>query len=483
MSPSTAIIRRMDSLGKWTVAGVLVAIAFGVAAIVTPELRQFLHLEKKPGEASIPDTPEGATTIPAQAVQLSDLPQDLLNPVQTDSAAELTAQLKQRGSLTLNGSTLTLGSVGAGRTVTIACRTLRLTNGARIITNGNHLVLVALNTRFGDNAGISSFSQGGVKAAPAADGVSGGKVRINVLQSFSGSLHVSLTGQSGGDGAAGGQGSPGRTGDRGANAVKGLVDCHSGGGNGSPGGQGGKGGTGGAGGKGGDGGELSLEGMAASNRNLVDFDAPGGRGGLAGTGGPGGPGGAGGEGGSGDGPCSGGHGGAAGPGGAQGDLGTAGGNGQAGKQYTELQHKNSAPETVRGPAAQPQPSSQPYSNSQLKDAALDLARRLREFQSEFTDSENRILMEQSHITDKAAKEKDFVDRNAKLLAFMNGTQARFVPLRAEAQNMRVQLLNRLPPQEANQTVDMVLNSGALAGPYPLYDVAAYFERLAGLLRP
>src|ERR1017187_3796112 len=148
MSPSTAIIRRMDSLGKWTVAGVLVAIAFGVAAIVTPELRQFLHLEKKPGEASIPDTPEGATTIPAQAVQLSDLPQDLLNPVQTDSAAELTAQLKQRGSLTLNGSTLTLGSVGAGRTVTIACRTLRLTNGARIITNGNHLVLVALHTRF-----------------------------------------------------------------------------------------------------------------------------------------------------------------------------------------------------------------------------------------------------------------------------------------------------------------------------------------------
>jgi hypothetical protein len=153
------------------------------------------------------------------------------------------------------------------------------------------------------------------------------------------------------------------------------------------------------------------------------------------------------------------------------------------QMYTELQHKNSAPETVRGPAAQPQPSSQPYSNSQLKDAALDLARRLREFQSEFTDSENRILMEQSHITDKAAKEKDFVDRNAKLLAFMNGTQARFVPLRAEAQNMRVQLLNRLPPQEANQTVDMVLNSGALAGPYPLYDVAAYFERLAGLLRP
>jgi hypothetical protein len=109
----------------------------------------------------------------------------------------------------LNGSILTLGPVGAGRTVTIACRTLRLMNGARIITNGIHLVLVALNARLGDNAGISSFSPDGVKAAPSANGLSGGKVRINVLQSFSGSLHVSLPGQNGGDGSGGGQGASG----------------------------------------------------------------------------------------------------------------------------------------------------------------------------------------------------------------------------------------------------------------------------------
>jgi hypothetical protein len=324
----------MDSVGKWTVAGVFVAIAFGIVTIVTPELRQFFHLEKKPGgqEGLIPDGPEVAATIPAQAVQLSDLPQELLNPVQSDSAAELTAQLKQRGSLTLNGSTLTLGPVGAGRTVTIACRTLRLMNGARIITNGNHLVLVALNARFGDNAGISSFSQEGVKAAPAANGVGGGKVRINVLQSFSGSLRVSLPGQNGGDGAGGSQGSPGRQGDRGPNAVKGFVDCHSGGGDGGTGRPGDKGGTGGVGGNGGDGGELVLEAVATTNRNLVDFDAPGGRGGLAGSGGPGGPGGPGGEGGSGDGPCSGGHGGATGPLGPPADPGIAGSNGQSGKR-------------------------------------------------------------------------------------------------------------------------------------------------------
>jgi hypothetical protein len=330
----TVKIRGMDALGKWTVAGVLAAIAFGVVAIVTPELRQFLHLEKKPGaqETQLPDSPEVAATIPAQTVQLSDLPQDLLNPVQADSPAELTAQLKQRGSLTLNGSTVTLGPVGAGRTVTIACRTLRLTNGARIITNGNHLVLVALNARFGDNAGISSFSQEGVKAAPSAKGVSGGKVRINVLQGFSGSLRVSLPGQNGGDGTGGAQGGQGRPGDRGANAVKGLLDCHSGGGDGGTGRPGDKGGTGGVGGDGGDGGELVLEAVAANNHNLVDFDAPGGRGGVAGSGGAGGLGGPGGEGGSGDGPCSGGHGGAAGPAGPPGDPGAAGGNGQNGKR-------------------------------------------------------------------------------------------------------------------------------------------------------
>jgi hypothetical protein len=90
--------------------------------------------------------------------------------------------------LTLNGSTLTLGPVGAGRTVTITCRPLRLTNGARIITNGNHLVLAALDARFGDNAGIVSFASENSKAAATTNGASGGKVRINVLQKFSGSL-------------------------------------------------------------------------------------------------------------------------------------------------------------------------------------------------------------------------------------------------------------------------------------------------------
>jgi hypothetical protein len=277
-------------------------------------------------------TSETVSTIPGQSIQVSDLPADLLSPVQEDSPPELSRQLGQRSSLTLNGSTLTLGAPGEGRTVTIACNTLRMVNGARIITNGNHLALVALNTRFGENAGISSFAPQTMKAALGGKGSDGGKVRINAVQSFSGALRVSLPGQNGGDGGAGAQGSGGPQGSRGANAVKGLVDCHSGGGDGAPGGQGGKGGTGGAGGNGGDGGELILEGMAANNRSLVDFEAPGGQAGPGGGGGAGGPGGPGGDGGSGDGPCSGGRAAGAGPAGPQGDPGLAGASGRPGKR-------------------------------------------------------------------------------------------------------------------------------------------------------
>jgi hypothetical protein len=286
----------------------------------------------KTAQAPPTDPAEAATTIPAQSVQVADLPAELLSPPQADSDADLTKQLRQRGSLTLSGSTLTLGASGEGRTVTLACRTLRLTNGARIITNGNNLVIEALNTHFADNAGISSFSPQTIKAATASNGASGGKIRIHVLEGFSGSLRVSLPGQNGGDGVTGASGSAGPQGNRGANAVKGLVDCRSGGQDGGTGGQGGKGATGGAGGSGGDGGDLILQGVAAGNRALIDFDAPGGKGGLAGSGGAGGPGGPGGEGGSGDGPCGGGHGGANGLAGAQGDKGAAGANGKPGKQ-------------------------------------------------------------------------------------------------------------------------------------------------------
>jgi hypothetical protein len=75
-----------------------------------------------------------------------------------------------------------------------------MSNGAKIITNGNRLVLVSLSARFGENAGIASFASDAIKASAGADGLSGGKVRIQALQGVSGGLRVFLPGQNGGEG-------------------------------------------------------------------------------------------------------------------------------------------------------------------------------------------------------------------------------------------------------------------------------------------
>lgn len=45
-----------------------------------------------------------------------------------------------------------------------------MTNGARIITNANNLVILCVNTQFGDNSGISSFSTQTLNAGLASVG-------------------------------------------------------------------------------------------------------------------------------------------------------------------------------------------------------------------------------------------------------------------------------------------------------------------------
>ena len=105
-------------------------------------------------------------TFGAQTIQATDLPSGVTDPVSDDSTDEQAKELQQRSSLALNGTTLVIGAAGEGRTVTIGCNTLRMTNGARIITNGNRLVIVCLKTLFGDNSGIVSFPPGMPKAEP-----------------------------------------------------------------------------------------------------------------------------------------------------------------------------------------------------------------------------------------------------------------------------------------------------------------------------
>jgi hypothetical protein len=269
-----------------------------------------------------------------QAIEVSDLPSKFLDPIDTSSQSAIESNLKSRDSLTLDGTTLTVGPSKGNRTVTLACNRLKLLNGARIITNGNQLTLVAMNMEFNNSEGIDSFSAANIKADKGVQGADGGRVEIYATKGVYGSVRISLPGQGGGDGAAGGVGSGGLGGARGANGVDGFLNCSHGGRDGDPGGAGGQGLPGDAGASGGNGGDLVLHGEAAKdNQSHFSYQAPAGTGGMGGAGGPGGPGGPGGEGGSGSSFCGGGHGG---PSGAPGPQGVAGSNGSNGKSSGNL---------------------------------------------------------------------------------------------------------------------------------------------------
>ena len=74
-------------------------------------------------------------------IMVSDLPMKFLDAIDTSTDSAIKAKLKTQDSLTLDGTTLTIANVGDNRTVTLACHKLKLINGARIVTNGNQLVL------------------------------------------------------------------------------------------------------------------------------------------------------------------------------------------------------------------------------------------------------------------------------------------------------------------------------------------------------
>jgi hypothetical protein len=264
------------------------------------------------------------------SIMVSDLPTKFLDAIDTSTDSTIKAKLRTQDSLTLDGTTLTIGNVGDNRTVTLACHKLKLTNGARIVTNGNNLTLLALTMDFNNSGGIDSFLGDTLKAQPGRRGSDGGRVEIYATDSVYGSLRVSLAGQSGGDGVQGAKGLPGSQGPPGGGAADGPVfNCL------HPGEVGGKGSSGGAGFpgrngvEGGDGGDFVLHGQAAKNYDSrFPFTAPPGPGGVGGNGGDGGDGGPGGIGGSGSKYCGGGHAGDPGP---QGPAGPKGEDGHAGK--------------------------------------------------------------------------------------------------------------------------------------------------------
>jgi hypothetical protein len=271
------------------------------------------------------------------SIQISDLPAQFLNAVDTSSEGAINDKLSSQDSLTLDGTTLIVGPVGGNRTVMLTANSLKLINGARIVTNGNQLSIVALNMESNNSGGIDSFFQETAKAAPGTQGADGGRVEIYVTKSVVGSLRVSLAGQIGGDGTAGAPGPGGAAGDRGSDASDKALGCGSSGGNGGTGKPGGKGYPGSPGASGGNGGDLVLEGKTVANHEShFPYQAQPGLGGTGGAGGPGGAGGAGGQAGSGSHFCGTG---VAGNGGQQGSPGDAGPNGASGGAAGKIQLK------------------------------------------------------------------------------------------------------------------------------------------------
>jgi len=257
------------------------------------------------------------------------LPSQMLIPVGRGSDSKsILGELARKGSLTLDDSTLVIGPVGGGLSVTISVHTLALQHGARIVTNGNTLTIQAAKIVGGGS--IVSFVQENLTpeaigtGARGINGHDGGTVFVDSMRGIDGNLEVNLSGQNGGSGGQGASGSAGPAGARGSDAVQGMLDCRSGGGDGSKGGLGGAGQAGGDGGAGGNGGELILHGGIAEQESQIHFISRGGAPGVSGAGGAGGPGGPGGQGGSGSAQCSGGH------LGAQGDPGPKGSDGARG---------------------------------------------------------------------------------------------------------------------------------------------------------
>lgn len=269
------------------------------------------------------------------SINFNALPVEAKLPIASGiTPGDFALRLKAGGTVILDGMDTTIGAASPTSKgfAFLALDRLELRHGARIITNGNTLVIF-VNTLVSDNGKILSFDTGMQKAMagapavglggsgnPGTTGLAGGLVSIHIIQSLEGQLHVALSGQTGGDGSAGNQGQKGSPGSRGADGqdgplgVAGIGWCKQGGQDGGPGGQGFAGGAGGSGGAGGDGGILELYNVGASPipSSAYDFIANPGGGGSNGTGGPGGPGGDGGSGGSGTTYCGGGHGGSTG---------------------------------------------------------------------------------------------------------------------------------------------------------------------------
>src|SRR5688572_15781991 len=327
-----------------------VAIALTVAVILVGSAVLLLRERFFPGEAT-PDPP--SIVLPAGETPPSGIPEQQHAPTKSQLRPEmvprmlldtispplfaaspqdaLREELRARSSLVLDGTVLKLEPPTQKNDVYyISVFSLTFKNGARIVTNGRHVVIktTRLIVEQGSIASFESVPGEAEQGKIGTLGLDGGRIEVTVLDRYDGILTIALRGQTGGKGGAGAPGEKGAKGSHGANAVSAGAFCRSGGQDGGGGGQGGDGANGAKGGSGGRGGTIRLVGVVARQSDRLFTE--GGKGGEGGTGGARGAGGDGGDAGSGDGPCGGGRRGPDGPPGRAGNTGEPGANGVVG---------------------------------------------------------------------------------------------------------------------------------------------------------
>ena len=290
--------------------------------------------------------------VPAFAGQISgftvtpdQLPEEVTKPIPLGiSQNDFKVRLAESGKWTFGGDVLLAPAPDPvlKKTYTFVFDKLEIKDGARIITNGNNLVLIVNRLDIGNGSIVAFQDKDKVSAAgsngagsgepgqPGARGVSGGTVSIHVIQQVNGFIDVDLTGQIGGPGGNGAKGSKGARGNDGSKGLSTLLDCRQGGGNGDDGRPGNPGGNAAPGGTGGDGGTLHIYTIGKDPLPVASyrFTGNGGAGGTKGLPGEGGDGGDGGQRGGGDGHCRGGdHDGGPGPRGRAGFMASDGPSG------------------------------------------------------------------------------------------------------------------------------------------------------------
>lgn len=292
-------------------------------------------------------TPATSQQMEGINLEFNQLPGQITVPFPLDlDERAFRVRLKEGGTWSFSKQDVILGKPNPGENTVhfMALDSLELKDGARIVTNGNTLVIFVNTLNIG-NGKIVAFTEpkagGGINASAGGAGGRGGRgddggiVAIHVIQRINGFLDVDLSGQVGGDGGTGGKGPKGERGGDGAGGKSTVFDCRSGGENGKNGSKGGRGGDGGSAGDGGSGGTLFLYNIGKNPISTASYQFKGTAGipGEPGSPGAGGDGGDGGRRGGGDGHCKGGEKdgdrGPVGDPGALGSSGAAGAEGQA----------------------------------------------------------------------------------------------------------------------------------------------------------